>query len=355
MILKIYKKVKRKIHHKIHPRLLRFCMRSGFLASVFYLFNKSFYRESKATLAGIVKHREESKKLKANYFLLVRNTHRIEKGLLMRPKRAVFGKDYIQETIESFEGIWKNLTYHSNPQMKWFCDVLIEYFTSAGTDPHIAIYHKKFLNIIADFDVSTSSDCRSIPYFRQESQKSAIDFDEFYKLTKQRRSVRWFKDTPVPRELINKALLAASQSPSACNRQPFIFDIIDDPGLVNEVVSFPMGTAGYGHTIPVLIVLVGNLDAYFDERDRHVIYIDASLAAMSFMLALETLGLSSCAINWPDIEEKEIKMENFLKLESHQRPIMCLGIGYADPEGMVAFSEKRSLSDFSRYNLVSNK
>lgn len=33
-----------------------------------------------------------------------------------------------------------------------------------------------------------------------------------------------------------------------------------------------------------------------------------------------------------------------------KRPIMCLAIGYPDPEGMVANSTKKSLSQLRRYN-----
>lgn len=72
---------------------------------------------------------------------------------------------------------------------------------------------------------------------------------------------------------------------------------------------------------------------------------------MSLMLALETLGLSSCPINWPDIEMREKKMDKFLKLEPYQRPIMCMGIGYPDPEGMIAYSEKKQLDHIRSYNL----
>ena len=111
-----------------------------------------------------------------------------------------------------------------------------------------------------------------------------------------------------------------------------------------------MGIRGYEHNIPVLIVVIGNLAAYFDERDRHIIYIDASLANMSLMLAFETLGLSSCSINWPDIEQLEIKMEKMLHLKKYERPIMCLAVGYPDPDGKVAFSEKRSLDQLRSYN-----
>lgn len=116
------------------------------------------------------------------------------------------------------------------------------------------------------------------------------------------------------------------------------------------MVPLPGGIKGYVEDIKTFIVVVGNLDAYFDERDRHVIYIDASLANMALMFAFETLGWSSCPINWPDIENLERRMEIELKLEKWQRPLMCLAVGYPDPDGLVAFSEKRSLDVIRNYN-----
>lgn len=347
------KKIVRKVQKKLEAKFMRRCAKSQLLASFYYFFlNNSFGREHQSVLAGKIKHLDESRIEKANYFLLTRNTHRIEKGLLMRPRRQVFAKDYLVETIDSFEGIWSAGHLISNPQKKWFHDVLNEYFMSSGPDSTIDAQRERFKRIVngsvQDSD-ETSNDVRSIPYLKPEYEHS-ISFDKFMLLVKQRRSVRWFEQRAVPRELIDKAVLAANQSPSACNRQPYEFHVFDDPKLVEEVANLPMGTKGYAGNIPVMIVLVGNLDAYFDERDRHIIYVDASLAAMSFMLALETLGLSSCAINWPDIEARERKMGKFLKLKEHQRTIMCLAVGYPDLEGKVAYSEKRPLQMIRKYN-----
>jgi nitroreductase len=353
MIRSIVNDVRNRKKKFIKNKLPKYFYKSGTLSSLYYsFFDPSFKREHRAVLAGKIKHINEAQQTKANYFLLVRNTHRIEKGLLMRPRRAVFGKDYIVETIDSFEGVFNSsVDYNSVPQMKWFFDVLSEYFNNAGSENAlIEKQGKRFKAIVEQFNFGQGNLPKSIPYHRADKDKSEISYDDFYKLTRQRRSVRWFRPDPVPRELIDKAILAANQSPSACNRQPYEFRVFDDPALVEKVVKFPMGTTGYGHSIPVMIVIIGNLDAYFDERDRHVIYIDASLASMSMMLALETMGLSSCAINWPDIEEREGRMEKFLSIEKHQRPLMCLGVGYADPEGLVAFSEKRSLDQIRKYN-----
>ena len=54
-----------------------------------------------------------------------------------------------------------------------------------------------------------------------------------------------------------------------------------------------------------IVQVVGNLAAYPLERDRHLIYIDSALASMQLMLAAETLGLSTCPINWPDVDFAE--------------------------------------------------
>jgi nitroreductase len=96
--------------------------------------------------------------------------------------------------------------------------------------------------------------------------------------------------------------------------------------------------------------VVGNLSGYARERDRHIIYIDGGLASMSFMLALETLGLSSCGINWPDIPKKEEEMASLLNLDPHERVVMLIAVGYPDPDGMVASSQKKDLDLIRRYN-----
>ena len=103
-----------------------------------------------------------------------------------------------------------------------------------------------------------------------------------------------------------------------------------------------MGTRGFSENIQALAVIVGDLSCYPKEQDRHLIYIDGGLIAMQFMLALESLGLSSCPINWPDIERFEKKLARRLELEIYQRPIMLIAIGYADADSGVPFSQKKS-------------
>lgn len=318
----------------------------------YFLFHSGFRREFRGVLEGKIQHLNQSALKGENQYMLVRNTHRLEKALLMRPRRPVFASDYIHETINCFEAasLNKHLNFNEG-QLKWSTDVLKEYFSVVNSHKIIDFERDRFQGILSRRQISNEMEkCTFTPYMRKETEFSTIGFDDFYKLCKQRRSIRWFLEKPVPRELIDQAILAAIEAPSACNRQPFTFRVFDNKELLNQVVEFPMGTKGYAHNIQTFIVVVGNLDAYFDERDRHLIYIDASLANMSLMFALETLGLGSCPINWPEIESREKLMENFLQLNPWERPVMCIGVGYPDPEGKVAFSKKRDLSQIRSYN-----
>jgi nitroreductase len=65
---------------------------------------------------------------------------------------------------------------------------------------------------------------------------------------------------------------------------------------------------------------------------------------MQLMLSLETLGLSSCPINWPDIENNERKLANLLNLNIYERPVMLMAVGYAHPEGGIPYSQKKGVS-----------
>lgn len=329
--------------------ILSSCVRSPFLSSLYYAFiSPAFRREHYGVVYGKLKYSEELKLAKDSDFLLRRNIHRLEKGLLMRPLRDIFARDYIDETVNSYKNALlakQNVVLSTDSELHWGYDVLKQYFTIVGSEPTIDEARKIFLEL-----PPLNSNNQSVPYKRDLSSPLPVNYDQFLALSYRRRSVRWYLQKPVPRDLLDKAIKAATLSPSACNRQPFEFRIFDEPELVKQVASIPMGTKGFNHNFPAIIVVVGKLRAYFNERDRHVIYIDAALASMSLMYAFETLGLSSCPINWPDVEALEKKMELLLKLEPDERVIMLISIGYPDPDGMVAYSHKKPLNQIRKYN-----
>ena len=68
---------------------------------------------------------------------------------------------------------------------------------------------------------------------------------------------------------------------------------------------------------------------------------------MQLLLALETQGLASCCINWPDIKYYEKKMSRALDLASYQRPVMLLAIGYPQADALVPYSAKKTAADLT--------
>src|SRR4051812_34069338 len=191
MLRNIVRKVKLIKNRIVEKELPKLVYTSRFLSDLYYfLFNNSFRREHQATLAGKVKHVKEAEELKVNYFMLIRNTHRIEKGLLMRPLKSVFAKDYIGETLDIFSTIWKRDKEVSNPQLKWCRDVLQEYFIKSGDDSYVQTQKQKFAALMNW--ANEVPDKKYIPYYRNSEHHSSICYNEFYKLTRQRRSVRWY-------------------------------------------------------------------------------------------------------------------------------------------------------------------
>ncbi len=279
-------------------------------------------------------------------YTLRRNIHRLEKGIISRPRRSVFAADYIGDTVGVYLALANSQDCRDRPLIQWARDVLGKYFDIVGEDARVDPVREKF---VAHDSFAIDPTPLLVPYQRDQNPLR-IDYEGLAELAWRRRSVRWYLDKPVPRDIIDRAIEVAKLSPSACNRQPFEFRVFDDPKLTQEVADIPGGTKGFSHNFPCVIVIVGDLRAYFSERDRHVIYVDGGLAAMAFQFALEVQGVSSCCINWPDIESREQRMAEALNLDPNQRPIMCLSLGFADPTGQVPYSQKKSLDEIRSYN-----
>lgn len=306
-------------------------------------------REQWAVLSGRRAYYKNLGSDRATHVELRRNVHRLEKGILMQPRREVFARDYIEETVEFYAVALRRPATVSNldaGEMQWAHDVLVEYFSIVtGADASVERSRAAF-EALATFGTPASVH----PYPQADLPKTGITYEQILELAESRRSVRWFQDRPVERELIDKALLVARQSPSACNRLPYEYLVFDDPATVQQVAGIPFGATGYAHQIPTVIVVKGDLSNYFSPRDRHVPYIDASLATMGFIYALETLGLSSSCINWPDFEPLEGRMAKTLRLKPHERVIMLLAVGYAQPDALVAYSKKKSIENLRTFD-----
>ena len=112
-----------------------------------------------------------------------------------------------------------------------------------------------------------------------------------------------------------------------------------------------------GFDAPSVVIVVGNYRSYFDERDTNTPIIDASISVMSFILALETLGLSSVCINWPCLPDKDEAIRKLIHIEDDEFVITLIVVGYADPQGKVPYSAKRDITNlvFCNERIINNQ
>lgn len=126
-----------------------------------------------------------------------------------------------------------------------------------------------------------------------------------------RRSIRAYTTARVSDDLIRRLLEAAVQAPSAMNRQPWAFAIIQDPSFLNHLAarakSYVLDTMPVDgalgnfrptladpayhlfHRAPTLIVVCTRWEAANVAED-------CALAAQNLMLAAYCLGLGTCWI-----------------------------------------------------------
>jgi len=306
-------------------------------------------RESRLVRTGIARYEAMAGQHAAHYQLR-RHVHMIEKGLTMQPRRPVFALDYIVSTVRSYVSLRRDGEgVLGKDEVLWMHSVLADYFdaTRAAGDPVLAGLEPEFQEASADLVGERSSG----PH-RPDTTTPSVASDDLVALARRRRSVRWFEPRPVPREVVDIAVSVAMEAPTACNRQPYRFVVFDDPESVRRVASVPMGTRGYAHQLTGIIVVVGDMSAFFDARDRHLIYVDASLAATGLLLGFESQGVGTCVINWPDMPEKELEMRDLLGLAPHEKTIMLVAFGYPDPEGLVPFSAKADLDAVRVYEAL---
>ena len=100
-----------------------------------------------------------------------------------------------------------------------------------------------------------------------------------------RRSIRNFKDTPVPEDILRRLADAGRLAPSASNLQAWKFFFVTEPDLVAKVDMFSPGLSGHP---PVILVICSDMEYALSHSRNAEIYgcmMDASMAAENIMLA----------------------------------------------------------------------
>ena len=165
-----------------------------------------------------------------------------------------------------------------------------------------------------------------------------------------RRSVRNFSATRVPRDLIERAVSLAMQSPSVCNRQAWRVHLFDDPGLIGEALDFQNGNGGFRHTIPAVALVTGDRRMFAGANERNQVWIDGGLFSMSFVWALHGLGVGTCMLNMSQPNAALRRLRQRFQISDSEAVVMFIAIGYPAAEYRVARSPRRSVGSVATWH-----
>ena len=174
-----------------------------------------------------------------------------------------------------------------------------------------------------------------------------------------RRTCRHFADTPVPREVIENALLAAGTAPSGANHQPWHFAVIESADMKKALreaaeaeerlfyqskaseewleALAPLGTdanKSYLETAPYLIVIFGQRTGGMnpgDNKQNYYVTESVGIAAGILISVLHDAGLATLT-HTPN----PMKFLNTLcNRPANEKPMMVLVVGHPDADATV--------------------
>jgi coenzyme F420-0:L-glutamate ligase/coenzyme F420-1:gamma-L-glutamate ligase len=187
-----------------------------------------------------------------------------------------------------------------------------------------------------------------------------------------RRSIRRYHAVPISRVVLERLLAAATQAPSAHNRQPWRFAIIDgepmkeklavamgerlrrdrtadgdDPQAIEADVARSFARLTEAPAIIVVCVDTRDMDKYPDERRRHAEYLMAvqstAMATQNLLLAAEQEGLGACVMCAPLFCPDAVA--DSLDLPKGWQPQMLVTVGRPGNNGK--YRPRRPLADIA--------
>ncbi len=210
-------------------------------------------------------------------------------------------------------------------------------------------------------------------YSRISEQEMINNAKSFYKLMKNRRTVRDFSPDPVPQEIIENAILTAGTAPNGANMQPWYFTVVKSADLKKQIRTeaekvekefydtkapdywldalAPLGTdenKEYLEIAPYLIVIFTRKHTVLsDDTIKQHYYIHESVGIATGMLitAIHNAGLVSLT----HTPKPMLFLRDLLQRPKYETPFLILAVGYPKENVQVPKIDKKSLDEIATF------
>lgn len=142
-----------------------------------------------------------------------------------------------------------------------------------------------------------------------------------------RTSIRDYEARPVEKEKVEKMLRAAMAAPTAMNKQPWHFVVVEQRSVLDSLA----GANPYAKMLlkaPLTIVVCGDMDKVIEGGGRDFWIQDASAATENLLLAAHAMGLGAVWTGAYPSEERSKAISATLSLPDNLVPLNMIVIGY---------------------------
>ena len=190
--------------------------------------------------------------------------------------------------------------------------------------------------------------------------KDVPDHEQFLELTRARRSIRAFRDKPVPEDVIHDVLEAANWAPSMANSQLWDFIVVYDDELKREIGDVFKDEIQYkreaGGVIPsvgntselwksaVTIVVAGDTRYHqwtphlLDHSPEKMFHHTMAACVMGLHLGATAAGLGT---TWITVRPpSETRLRELLDMPEFYRVASVAALGYPDPDATINRTER---------------
>ena len=147
-----------------------------------------------------------------------------------------------------------------------------------------------------------------------------------------RKSVRSYTAQPIEKGKVDTLLRAAMAAPTAVNKQPWAFVVVDDAAVL-DTLALHLPYAKMTAEAPLAIVVCGDLTKTLRGDDDPYWPLDCSAATQHLLLAAEAMGLGAVLTAVYPEEERMEAVQEILSLPDYILPLNVIPVGYpAHPE-----------------------
>ena len=147
---------------------------------------------------------------------------------------------------------------------------------------------------------------------------------EQMKLFFDRRSIRRFTHQRIESEIIEQLLKAAMYAPSAVNRQPWHFIVVESREVMDRIMEMHPN-AGMLRSASHAIVVCG--DETLQHDDGYWV-VDCGAATQNLLLAAHVLSLGACWVGLHPREGRKASVSAMMELPGNVKPFALVALGY---------------------------